>query len=159
MASCVGNWSGRCRGRGRRVCPIFRRCTPDREKCQRLREGGGCLVIRRDGERRRGRGKWDLWKREGGGKKKTDKCKPDMDPATRQEPVHEAALGWHHVRVLFRLLRRFVGRGQRWARVLARWGPVEAGWVGRGIEFGGLFEGAGFGGGGGGFVGCIPSGG
>lgn len=23
------------------MCPIFRRCTPDREKCQRLREGGG----------------------------------------------------------------------------------------------------------------------
>ncbi len=88
-----------------------------------------------------------------GGTGETHERQPDVDQAVSQEPMQEGAVGGHHVRVLFRLLRGFVAGRQRWAGVLARWRPVEAGWVRGRVEFGGLFERARFGVGGG-FVGC-----
>lgn len=71
-------------------------------------------------------------------------CDEQVDAAAGQEPVHEGALGGHHVRVPPRLLRSALMLAERWAWVLAR-ARAETRRVGGGIEAFGLFEHAGLG--------------
>ena len=70
---------------------------------------------------------------------KAYQCDPEMYTLVREEPEHEAALGWEHIGVLLRLLRLLLRLGEL-GSIVSRDGLFESAAVGWWIELRGFLE-------------------